>query len=118
MSPARVAIATVTLGLLLCAEQRRGGSQESAERKIFLDERCGFKFTYPTIWAVARSASSSIHMPCDYELTFTRRLRSGNVIKHRVSVFVEDHDFAGLEKEDPDLIRERQVGDEPQSWVG
>jgi len=69
------------------------------QQKTYIDERCGFKFTYSAMWSVTTGSESTNQSACDYEIKLTKKSAKGGALEARVQVSLEDHEFVGFEQE-------------------
>lgn len=66
----------------------------------YIDLKCGFKFTYSSIWTVTRESIPLASDSCRYRISFTRKAPNGLLIRHHVEVSVFDCEFEGFEKDE------------------
>jgi hypothetical protein len=76
-------------------------SSDSGRRSTdYIDLRCGFKFTYSSIWTVTRESIPESDDPCRYRIVFARKASNALLIRHQVEVSSWDCEFEGFEKDE------------------
>jgi hypothetical protein len=79
------------------ARRQRAPSPKSV---AYIDLKCGFKFTFSSLWTVTRESIPLASDSCDYRIIFTRKASNGLLIRHHVEVSVFDCEFEGFEKDE------------------
>lgn len=95
-------------GCAICGAQSQAGQSEAGKtsavdargNRVYLDPKCGFKFTYRRIWTVTTERLPKSTDACEYRIIFQGRASKGPLIRHHVDISVSDHQFDGLEKEE------------------